>query len=64
MFMKRYDFDMYKNDKTTSLANDMTRVCIWNEMTMKCLRNDMTMIRYENNMIMLWYDVFVELICL
>ena len=41
MFMKRYNYDMHKNNKiVTSLGNNMTRICIWNGMTMKYLRKD------------------------
>ena len=59
MFMKQYDYDMYRNNKTMrSLRNDMTKIYIWNDMTMKHVRNGMTMIGDGNKVyIYIYYNM-------
>ena len=43
MFMKSYDYQMYKDDKTMiSLENNMARTCIWK--------------RYDYEVFTKWYD--------
>ena len=48
MFMKRYDYNMYKNDKIMkSLGNNMTRICIWNDMIIKEFEvTDLELLKY------------------